>query len=653
MLGFFTDPYPDELIYSACARYSDRMRFPSKSGAVREWFGENATAVVDLPGRLGNLVSQLPPGHHYNLDRLLEKHTLLPFYSPFIPPKRLQDAKQDMQNLRANRIHARLGIIAGRYRRLELLRFCPLCVVEDRAKYGETYWHRLHQISGVEICPRHDIPLEQSKAPWLDRSCPSRVISAESTVHEVASQPRRFSDTHRSLLFKIASDAEWILRQQNLNLGPEVLRHRYFNLLLKQGYAFYNGRIRTSNLTRDFRNFFSPSLLESLQCPMKNSTYSWVTDLALKDRDNVVQNPIRHILLITFLGYSAEQFFTSFDEYKAFGSGPWPCLNHASDHFKQPQIVDNRVVDSLVKGKAGRPMGIFSCECGFIYTRMGPDKSEDDICRADSVRAYGHVWEETLRELWVNPTFTIREMACTLGVYEATVVRRAIQMGLPYPRNPSGPKLSAKVSERYLMRRKGMLDALEDRRRRWLDIIKAHPNASRKQLMGISNYLYSWLRRNDLEWFEKHLPPTRNTHRRSSLIDWTNVDNKLSTLVRESATRIKNLSGRPVRVSITTLTKEIGCRSWLEKRLDKLPLTARMLKEYLESLEAFELRKVLWAEESYVKEESCPSRIQFMTRADVRNKTGKATAIQSAVNASLESLNKRFGGWPNNKSIQI
>jgi hypothetical protein len=638
MLGFFPDPYPDELIYSACARYSDQMRFPSKSCAVREWFGKNATAVVDLPGRLRNLVSQLPPGHHYNLNRLLEKHTLLPFYSPFIPPKRLQDAKQDMQNPGANRIHARLGIIASRHRRLERLRFCPSCVIEDRDKHGETYWHRLHQISGVEICPRHDIPLGQSNAPWIDRSCPSRVTSAESTIHETSLPPRRFSDTHRSLLFKIASDAEWLLRQQNLNLGPEVLRHRYFNLLLKRGYAFYNGRIRTSNLIRDFGNFFSSSLLESLQCPIKHSSHSWVTHLALKDRNKIVQSPIRHLLLMTFLGYTAEQFFTSFNEYKAFGSGPWPCLNHASDHFKRHRIVDSRAVDSLVKGKAGRPMGIFSCDCGFIYTRMGPDKSEDDISRADSVRAYGHVWEETLRELWGNPTFTIREMACTLGVYEATVVRRAIQMGLSYPRNPSGPKLSAKVSERYLMRRRGMLDALEDRRRKWLSIIEVHPNASRKQLMGICNYLYFWLRRNDLDWFENHLPPTRNTYRRPSLIDWESVDNRLSESVRASAIRIKSLPGRPIRVSITAVIKEVGRRSWLEKRLDKLPLTAMVIKEVVESLEAFELRKVLWIEECYKQGGICPTRIQFIRQAGLRNPVDKTPAVGMAIDTAMNRL---------------
>jgi hypothetical protein len=301
------------------------------------------------------------------------------------------------------------------------------------------------------------------------------------------------------------------------------------------------------------------------------------------------------------------------------------------------------VVDSLVKGKAGRPMGIFSCECGFIYTRMGPDKSDDDISRADSVRAYGHMWEETLRDLWGNPTFSIREMACTLGVYEATVVRRAIQMGLPYPRKLSGPKLSAKVSERYLMRRRGMLDALEDRRRKWLSVIEAHPDASRKQLIRISNYLYFWLRRNDLEWFEKHLPSTRNRSRRPSLIDWESVDIRLSASVRESAIRIKSLPGRPVRVSITAIIKEVGRRSWLERRRDKLPLTTKVINEYIETSEAFEIRKVLWLEGHYMQEGTFPTRPEFIRRAGVRNKTGRTSIVRGAIDAALERLSKNLG----------
>ena len=35
------------------------------------------------------------------------------------------------------------------------LRYCPECFDEDIAAYGEPYWHRLHQIPGIAVCPRH------------------------------------------------------------------------------------------------------------------------------------------------------------------------------------------------------------------------------------------------------------------------------------------------------------------------------------------------------------------------------------------------------------------------------------------------------------------------------------------------------------------
>jgi hypothetical protein len=188
------------------------------------------------------------------------------------------------------------------------------------------------------------------------------------------------------------------------------------------------------------------------------------------------------------------------------------------------------------------------------------------------------------------------------------------------------------------MRRRGMLDALEDRRRKWLSVIEAHPDASRKQLMRISNYLYFWLRRNDLEWLEKHLPPTRNTCRRPSLIDWESVDNRLSTSVKASALRIKNLTGRPIRVSITAIIKEVGRRSWLERRLDKLPLTTKVIEEFVESFEAFEIRKVLWTAECYMREGVCPTRAQFTMRAGVKNKTGRMPAVQSTIDGAMGKL---------------
>src|SRR5258707_529671 len=49
--------------------------------------------------------------------------------------------------------------------RPEFLRRCPDCVKSDRQQYGEAYWHRLHQVPGVRICPIHDCVLEDSAVP--------------------------------------------------------------------------------------------------------------------------------------------------------------------------------------------------------------------------------------------------------------------------------------------------------------------------------------------------------------------------------------------------------------------------------------------------------------------------------------------------------
>lgn len=37
-----------------------------------------------------------------------------------------------------------------------------MCLIEDTQKYGEPYWHRMHQIPGVLVCPTHGFVLLDS-----------------------------------------------------------------------------------------------------------------------------------------------------------------------------------------------------------------------------------------------------------------------------------------------------------------------------------------------------------------------------------------------------------------------------------------------------------------------------------------------------------
>jgi len=61
MLEYFPDPYPDEILYSIWARYSDDVHLPAKTDALWELFGSRSVRpIVDLPGRIQCFVDRLP-----------------------------------------------------------------------------------------------------------------------------------------------------------------------------------------------------------------------------------------------------------------------------------------------------------------------------------------------------------------------------------------------------------------------------------------------------------------------------------------------------------------------------------------------------------------------------------------------------------------
>jgi hypothetical protein len=561
MLSFFPDPYPDELLYSVCARYNDRLKYPNQRTVIQEFFDSTqAQATVDFPNRLDSLVASLPPFHQYTSDRFIDDHTLFPFYAPFLPPQRVKIARDEMKGSGSNRVRWRLAVNIGRLKRPSHLRFCPSCVDEDRNKVHKTYWHRVHQLTGINVCPVHAVFLEDSTASWPSKIPSSYFISAERSTYATPSRPLDLDNSHYSFLHKIACEAAWLLAWRGEPIDKDALRNNYYNLLLERGFAYYNGRIRNTKLLRAVEEFYSRESLEKISCPLSSGERSWPIRLLWEDRTNEVQPPIHHILLAIFLGCTLENVLSVPYEYKPFGDGPWPCLNRASDHFGQPVVTDYRVTDSLVKKKHGKPAGAFSCKCGFDYVRFGPDSSADDRLRIDSVQSYGTVWEQSLRHLWGDTAVTVEGAAEGLGVSSLTVVRHAIRLGLPM-NVPGARQVSTKTIQRYKKWRRTMQDAKETYRREWLSVLKANPKAGRNALINKESFLYLWLRKNDPEWIETHLPAARKFVRQGELVNWSNVDAKLSAKVKAAVKRIKELPGRPVRASKAAVIREVGSKA--------------------------------------------------------------------------------------------
>lgn len=300
MIGFFPDPYPDELLYSACARYANRVQYPNKQQVMKDLFGKTGlSAIVDFPTRINFLLSSLK-NHNYSADQLINQNTLLPFYEPFISTERAEKIRQEMKSINENRLRTRLSTNIHQINSPKFLRFCPLCIEDDKNELGETFWHRIHQLPGILVCPEHRCFLQNSSIKW-ERESSYFFHTAEDYAKP---KPARFINNERfkdRTFLALAEYARWLLTQKNLSLKSGELRKRYHEILLQRGYAYYNGRIQNARLFKAFNEFYPSDILEILGCSMKSSYRCWLSKILETALAEVLYHPIRHLLLMNFL----------------------------------------------------------------------------------------------------------------------------------------------------------------------------------------------------------------------------------------------------------------------------------------------------------------------------------------------------------------
>lgn len=171
MPNWFPTPYPDELWYSVICRYYMYSGHTAKLNALNEILPQGKIPVsAHYALRLEELCASMP-GKWLTAQDIIQKHTLYPYYSRFLSEERKRKAIEGM--LRGT--NAAPGVMLGarnQSRRSDapFWRYCPVCAKQDIEKYGETYWHRLAQISDLRICPIHNVPLNTTGFPVLSNN---------------------------------------------------------------------------------------------------------------------------------------------------------------------------------------------------------------------------------------------------------------------------------------------------------------------------------------------------------------------------------------------------------------------------------------------------------------------------------------------------
>ncbi len=301
---FFPTALPDETLHSVLSRYARLYGGHSRKAAfVGNRAAISFTQNVAFPCHLNDLVDSLPSGADLSVSEIITRHTVLPFYAPFLTDDQVQHARTSMAGNGAG-LMLKLGVNASRIEAASRVRFCPACLDKDIVREGAAYWHRVHQLPGVLVCPHHSISLRMVDPSWYSRNSWQLNLPDDADVqahsHQVITGPEAFPALHQ-----IALHSMQLLTLPLSPISPIALRacllERAAELALTRGKS---QRLDLRRLAAHMAGAFSalPAAWEYsvLRESPADLPATWVTKLLRKPRHT--HHPLKYLVVATALG---------------------------------------------------------------------------------------------------------------------------------------------------------------------------------------------------------------------------------------------------------------------------------------------------------------------------------------------------------------
>jgi hypothetical protein len=567
MIPFFPLRYPDELFYSICARYHFWSKNSYVKYTIEDLFKPHIVSpAIEFPTGLDTFRKNLPYHSTLTPDSVIENHSLFPLYKPFLPRERCVKVKEEMHG-----IHKGIHRIVGKHRdtqKISHLRYCKGCIDRDVEQYGEPYWHRVHQEYGVKVCPHHNSWLYESdvKVIGSDQNWKSLIPLDEEYKNRgrLINVPLRYKE----LFFKISMGVFWLLNSNTFNLDVHQIKVRLKIHLKNKGFITEYDKIRKEFYV-SFRDYYTNQFLEIFDSTIDlDKRKNWLTKMVTNVQGYV--KPIRLLLILNFLRIDIFDFFQQEVKYEPFGSGPWPCLNPATDHFNERVIEElSHEYDSKLK----KTVGTFFCSCGFIYSRTKDGQRGEN----EKILELGTSWRGILIGLVEREKKSFQE----IGEYyriDSKVIKKH------YDSLVESQSIVVECQKRGNYRYEWNLKRSE------------FPTLTRKDFYKKFSRQYSWLIRNDKDWLYENLPPKKKYTRSytTERVNWVLRDNELQKEIIQVVEKIRKLKGKPQRVTKKMIASYLQYPNHLEW-LNKLPKTQQTLKDVVETIEDYHLRKVSWA----------------------------------------------------------
>jgi len=312
-------------------------------------------------------------------------HTLYPYFAITYTPELRAEIEMVLNGGVPDLTYDRTMVLKSRRSWLKYLRYCPLCAAEDIAEYGETYWHRKHQVPGSYFCTKHRTRLVNSHITTKQATYGFYPASSETQVGTVYTAADIF-DKHKDKCLKIGWESEWLLENALLVDWQENGRDKYLKLFRDKGIASVHGVRCDSNALNDaVYDYWGKDFLDALFSETAIFP-EWLSRIHMNMMSRFL--PLQHILLMCVAKDSAADFVNCDVSENPFGATPFICENPICAHYH----IDGAVC-SEVRNFNSRAVGYFYCEhCGMRY-KISKSKSLRGI---PVILDYGHLWKSEL-----------------------------------------------------------------------------------------------------------------------------------------------------------------------------------------------------------------------------------------------------------------
>jgi hypothetical protein len=462
----FPKPFPDETVFSVLCRFHLLAAFPNFKNYTLPFLGINAARPnAEFPCCLPRIAEV----SGIDVNDLARDLTSIHYYEPFVSSDDYIDAFNALTTGKTKSLQSKLGAIANRIAPGNCLKCCPECMELDNDRYGVAYWHRVHQLIGVTVCPTHYCHLVSQRRSKYSVQFPEIIQHMENGVVEECAMSRLISDEF--------SDRYSILTRE------EMVPH-YLHQLGELGLLTTNGRVRQKLL----RSLLSAKLntlskhssaYQHLAAQCKKECYP---ECLLYNPDSNHQ-PVKHFFLIYALFESWSGFTENIRHCTTY------CDTRVAPNKIQAQNIEPSWSDALTLLQKGVSMRTVAAKFSTTVSTLKIKAQQKGI--AVNVRPK-KIFRTEERAIW-RKLFIGKKTQVLADEYGVSV--GAIEKILS--KHPRLKLLRARiwyVSD--LKRHQGQI----------IEYLKFHPTTTRNGIKKGCPASYTWLYKHEKEWLYLNLP---------------------------------------------------------------------------------------------------------------------------------------------------